>query len=152
MYLNIKQLFARLKQVLYKDAYDVEADFYMLFYRSEGIKNIPEINAFMIVSGWLGTAQRGGAWTFYEATDKEDIKKAVEYLKETCEEEMAAVIEKGIHDYDDPKYQGNWDYPEEWIEEADEIDAWINEHEEWIMQWIYNFLIDNEERISELCS
>ena len=42
------------------------------------------------------------------------------------------MIEKGIHDYQNPQYAEDFEYPEEWITESEEIDAWITEHDGWL--------------------
>ena len=34
---------------------------------------------------------------------------------------------------------------EEWMTECDEIDDWIDKHREFLTQWLYYYLIDNEE-------
>ncbi len=54
---------------------------------------------------------RSGAWTFYEATPIEDIMIAVKHLNEISESELCRMIEKGIHDYQNPLY--NDEYSEE---------------------------------------
>ncbi len=71
---------------------------------------------------------RSGAWTFYEATPIEDIMIAVKHLNEISESELCRMIEKGIHDYQNPLY--NDEYPEEWMK-ADFLNAlvFVNETE-----------------------
>ena len=35
----------------------------------------------------------------------------------------------GNHDYWDEKYQDNYEYPQEWIDESEIIDQWIDQNE-----------------------
>ena len=63
---------------------------------------------------------------------------------------MAEVLASGIHDYQNPKYVENFDYPEEWIEESDKIDSWINDNHKCIMEWEHKLLMDNRELICSL--
>ena len=39
----------------------------------------------------------------------------------------------GNHDYRNEKYQDNYDYPQEWIDESEQIDQWITENEKKII-------------------
>ena len=56
----------------------------------------------------------------------------VRYLRSGREKELADIFEKGIHDYQNPRYASDYNYPQEWLEEAGEIDDWILTHEEWL--------------------
>lgn len=40
-----------------------------------------------------------------------------------------------------------WDYPEEWMEEADQIDAWVAAHEDSLYGWEKKLLSYNREQI-----
>ncbi len=60
------------------------------------------------------------------------------------------MIGKGIHDYQNPRYAEDFEYPEEWITESEEIDAWIKEHDDWLCHWLYDYLLRNENRIIAL--
>ncbi len=140
---ELERLYEKLKRISYSDLYKVEADFCTYFYTKSESNSDPYINAFLIVSNWRATSVRSGVWTFYEATNQSDIEKAVEFLQQEYEE-LSAMIKKGIHDYQNPAYAESFEYPEEWIEESDEIDDWIEVHEEQIDKWLYDSLIVNE--------
>lgn len=150
--MNIINLFDNLIKIDYKELYKMESEFYLLLCEEPFEKRLSCVNAYLIISSWFGTSQRSGVWTFYEATNLEEIDATLQYLKTNNDMELAEIFEKGIHDYHNPIYAENFDYPEEWIEESDEIDKWIMEHEEWLWQWEYKMLIDNEKIIKEyLC-
>ncbi len=141
--MNIEYLYKKIELLSNKDFFKFETDFYI--YLSK-YKEIPFANAFLIISSWFGTSERNGVWTFYEATEKAEIQKAVLYLKEHKETELANIIEKGIHDYQNPIYE-NCDYPDEWLEEAEEIDNWIQNNRDWLLKWLYTFILNNKEQI-----
>ena len=105
------------------------------------------INAYLIVSSWHGTSLRSGVWTFYESTDKARIEEAVSYLKDNGDTELADMIRRGIHNYQTPEYIENLNYPDEWIDESDEIDDWISDNEEKIYEWLYSFILKNKKII-----
>lgn len=50
----------------------------------------------------------------------------------------------GNHNYSDEKYQSNYMYPDEWIEESGITDKWIFENEECITQYMQNLLRNNK--------
>ena len=59
------------------------------------------------------------------------------------------MLQKGNHDYQDPQYQADFDYPEEWITESEEIDRWIVVHEQEIMQHLTDELLAHRQQITE---
>lgn len=126
-----------------------QADFFRLFYAHPEMRNVPFVNAFLIVSGWLGTSFRSGVWTFYEATPQQDTAQAVRYLNASGAAALAEMLQKGNHDYQDPQYQEDFDYPEEWITESEEIDRWIAAHEQEIMQHLTDELLAHRQQITE---
>ena len=150
MLFDITQLYDRLKAIDHKHFYEIESVFFQCFCSNPETVSLPLINAFLIVSSWFGTSERSGAWTFYEATNPESIQKAVDYLIQSGETELTAVIKKGIHDYQNPQYAEDFEYPEEWITESEEIDAWITEHDDWLCHWLYDYLLRNENKIIAL--
>lgn len=135
-------LFEKLEKIDHTEFYEIEPDIYALFYNDDNLCSIPEINAFLIVSEWFGTSDRSGVWTFYEVVNQERVEAAVEFLKYNAFSELADMLKKGMHDYANPKYQENFDYPEEWIGESEEIDLWINQHREWLEKWLFNVAIN----------
>ena len=101
------------------------------------------VTAFLTISSWFGTSERDGVWTFYEATDNQAINTTLTYLSDNGYAELKEIFEKGIHDYSNEKYQEDYDYPEEWIDESEEIDDWIEEHRIDIWEWERKILLDN---------
>ena len=143
--MGIKNLFDQLKKSDYTEFYNYETDMFSYLYRNQELINLPFVNTFLIVSSWLGTSMRSGAWTFYEATPIEDIMIAVKHLNEIGESELCRILKKGIHDYQNPLY--NDEYPEEWMKESDDIDKWIIEHENWLYHWLYDYILTHEDKI-----
>ena len=107
------------------------------------------VTAFLTIVNWFAMSQRSGVWTFYEAADPNEIELTIQFLTERGDRELASIFRYGAHDYQNPKYAGNWKYPEEWIEEAREIDQWITEHETWLYGWERGLLLENQ---TLLCS
>jgi hypothetical protein len=138
---DLERLYLRLRQLEPEDLYKIEADFFQYFYNDKRKAALPPVKTFLIVSGWYGTWFRSGSWVFYESTPKSDIEDAVGYLKEIGCEELSRYISKGIHDW----FEADFNYPEEWMIECDDIDNWIADHEKEIKQWMYDYLINNEE-------
>lgn len=64
-------------------------------------------------------------WSFIEVQIK--FERVLSILRSKNEKDMAAIFAYGIHDYVNAKYQGNFNYPKEWIDEADRIEKWISE-------------------------
>ena len=62
--MDIKKLFDQLKKSDYTDFYNYETDIFSYLYRNEELVNQPFVKTFLIVSSWLGTSMRSGAWTF----------------------------------------------------------------------------------------
>lgn len=133
-----------------EDFYLIESEFFIALSFMPVEKRPVCVTAFLVISNWCGTSLRSGVWTFYEVCNVEEIEIALQYLKESGAEEIAGVLASGIHDYQNPKYTENFDYPEEWIEEADEIDSWINDNHKCIMEWEHKLLMDNRELICSL--
>lgn len=117
------------------------------------LQHIPEekknqvIVAFLTISDWHGTSLRSGVWTFYEVANQKMLLNTADYLNRIGEKDFGAIFRKGIHDYQNPQYSENCDYPNEWIEEADTIDQWIMRSESWLSAWKRNLLIKNKEFI-----
>ncbi|MBS6955349.1 MAG: hypothetical protein KH230_19210 [Enterocloster asparagiformis] len=144
---ELKRLYQKLLETDYKNMYEIEADFFMKLYHDFSKNRLPWITAFLTISTWFGTSMRSGVWTFYEVGNIQKMKITAQYLRAGGDNELADIFEKGIHDYQNPKYAKNYDYPEEWLEEADEIDQWISAHEDWLWKWEYHILATNRDRI-----
>ena len=56
---------------------------------------------------------------------------------------MADVYAHGIHDYANKRSQ-KYDYPEEWLDESEEIDEWIKDNEEYIYKWMYDLILEHK--------
>lgn len=144
---NLNLLYQKLLETDYKGLDKLEADFLMKLYVDFSENPLPWITSFLTISNWLASSLRSGVWTFYEVWNLQQMRITVEYLRETGEEELADIFEKGIHDYQNPQYAQNYDYPEEWLEEASGIDDWIWQHQDDLQKWEYNTLIINKDSI-----
>lgn len=144
---SLTNLYKKLEEISYEDFYLLETDFFICLHSIAYEKRLPCVKAFLIISSWFGTSQRSGVWTFYEATDSQEIAEVVDYLKSNKQNELASFLEKGMHDYHNPIYAENFDYPSEWIEESELIDEWIWGHENMLWKWLYYILYNNKELI-----
>lgn len=70
-------------------------------------------------------------------------------MRANGEMEMADVYAHGIHDYANERYQ-KYDYPEEWLDEAEEIDEWIKANEEYIYKWMYDLILEHKNEVVKL--
>lgn len=144
---DLNKLFQKLLGMDYKNMYEMEAEFFLALYYGFSENRLLWINAFLTISSWFGISMRSGVWTFYETANVQEITDTLQYLKLNNENELAAIFEKGIHDYQNPKYAENYNYPEEWIKESEQIDEWISVHEDWLWKWEYNLLVMNKDSI-----
>ena len=100
----------------------------MLFYerfKRTVFTDVPDIPfMYMEINNWQGMSVRCGVWQYYESGAFQDGKfeRVLSFLKADGEDEMASVYARGIHDYANEKYQGNCDYPEEWLRDHPESD------------------------------
>ena len=148
--MDIGRLYEKLEKHESSQYFDPKLDIlYYLSEISEG-KRPPCVNAYLAISNWLAMSRRSGVWTFYEAIEPRQIQDTVDYLRAKGEIEFAKILESGMHDYRNPVYAENYDYPEEWMEEAEGIDTWIREHERWIEVWLEDVLLENKSMIMEL--
>lgn len=149
---GLNQLYQKLLEINYKDMYEIETDFFTKLYYDFSEKQLPWITSFLTISTWFGASMRSGVWTFYEVGNVHEMEITARYLRVSGDNELADIFEKGIHDYQNPKYAPDCDYPEEWLEEADEIDDWISKHEDDLWKWKYNILIMNRDSILNIDS
>ena len=133
--MDVKSLYRKLNSISYKELFEIEPEIFTVLSKTSFDDRLPYVNAYLTISNWFGTSLRSGVWTFYEVTKLEEIDTVLTYLKENNYTDLAEIFEKGVHDYQNPIYAKDFDYPEEWIEESEEIDQWIMEHEEWLWQW-----------------
>ena len=130
--------------------------FFMLFYdKFKNIKftDIPDIPfMYMEINNWHGMSFRCGVWQYYEsgAFQKGKFERVLSFLKTNGEEKMADVYACGIHDYANEKYQKNYDYPDEWFDETERVDEWINNNEEYIYKWMYDLVMKHKSEVLKL--
>lgn len=138
-------------QVEHEEFYLLEPEFCgELYYHIPVDKRPLCVTAFLTIVNWFAMSRRSGVWTFYEGASSEDIELTIQYLEQTGDGELASVVRYGAHDYQNPKYAGNWNYPKKWIDESGKIDDWINRHEVWLYMWERKALIDNKTLICSL--
>ena len=98
--MNITDTIRRGIEVPVKEFYLVETELYTALY---AMKDKPDfVYAFLGLSSWMGTSLRGGAWTYYESANKNEIDTVIKYLR--CydpENAIAGIYAMGNHDYGD---------------------------------------------------
>lgn len=104
--------------------------------RKRFYKKSQKQKAYYIVYEWINTSEKTIVLEFYEFLPEKWIRETVAYLSDTGESEIAEMMEKGIHDYHNPKYTDMCDYPEEWVDDCFEIDDWITKNKERLHQWL----------------
>lgn len=122
-------------------------------YKNVRFMDVPDIPfLYMEMSNWQGMSLRCGVWQYYEsgAFENGKFERVLSLLHAKNEREMALIYQYGIHDYSNEKYQENYDYPEEWINESDKIDKWISNHEKHIYMLMYGLLLENKTEILKL--
>lgn len=148
---NIEKLYQKLSEIDNEEFYLIEGEFILELYHCVPTEKRPLcVTALFTVSNWFAMSQRSGVWTFYEATAPKDIESTIQFLELEGDAELASKLRYGAHDYQNSKYDGNWNYPEEWIEESEEIDQWITDHENELFMWEKMLLIDNKKTICSL--
>lgn len=141
---EIVQLYDDLATTSDRDFYRIEADFFMLLQRIPDGEKVDEVIAFLTISNWKGTSLRSGVWTYYESVQQKDLQVTTAYLNDNGHSELAEIFALGIHDYKNPIYAESFEYPSEWMDEADEIDHWIFTHEKWLEEWLRNLLLNSK--------
>lgn len=151
---NIENIYLQLDSLSSEDFREIDYEFVSYFNEKYGYaenydSSVPEcVTAFMILEDWYGCWFRGGSWTFYEYyAGKQSLKITADFLKKYADKEMSDIFESGIHDYDNPKYSKKSGYPQEWIDESEQIDVWIEKREMEIFSFLEKILIDNKKEI-----
>lgn len=148
---RIEKLYQQMDEIDDQDLYLLEPEFCKeLYYHIPPEKRPICVIAFFTVINWFAMSQRSGVWTFYEAASPEDMQLTIQFLKEKRDDELASIFSYGVHDYQNPKYAGNFKYPDIWIDEAEKIDQWITDHESWLYGWERKLLMDNKELICSI--
>ncbi len=151
---NIERIYLQLDSLSSEDFLEVDYEFYSYFNEKYGYaesydSSVPEcITAFMIIEDWYSCWFRSGVWTFYEYyAGTKALEITLNFLKKNADKEMSDIFESGIHEYNDPKYDGNFKYPQEWIDESEQIDVWIEKREKQIFEFLENILLKNKKQI-----
>ena len=145
----------RLKDLINKAIGVSSAEFHLveeeLFIALYAVNEKPDfISAFLEISSWMGTSFRSGVWTYYEATAKEQIEMTIRYLQQNASvSEISRMYALGNHDYGNEKYQIEFDYPQEWIDESEIIDKWIYDNEENIIVFLQEMLRINSDYFNQ---
>jgi len=151
---NIERIYLQLDSLSSEDFLEVDYEFCSYFNEKYGYaenydSSVPEcITAFMIIEDWYSCWFRSGVWTFYEYyAGTKALEITLNFLKKHADKEMSDIFESGIHEYDNPKYDGNFKYPQEWIDESEQIDVWIEKREKQIFEFLENILLKNKKQI-----
>lgn len=119
--------------------YLVESELFATLYAMEDKPDYAP--AYLGISSWMGTSLRSGVWTYYESTSQREIDTVIRYLNQYApDSEIAKMYALGNHEYSDEKYQADFDYPQEWIDESEIIDDWISENEVDIIRFLQDLL------------
>lgn len=146
-----ERLYRKLSESDAADFDTIEAEFCSALHLSTAPDKRPAcVTAFLTIANWAATSMRSGVWTFYEATPSTEIQATLDYLVDGKHTELADIFASGIHEYQDPKYAENFQYPDEWITESDVIDQWISRHEAQIFSWEMNLLLTHKDLICSL--
>ncbi len=152
-YNDINELIVSAELSGHESFWKYDGAFFMLFYnkfKNTQFTDIPDIAfMYMEINNWQGMSVRCGVWQYYEsgAFETGKFEKVLAFLKTNGEEKMADVYARGIHDYANERYQKNYDYPDEWFDEAEEIDEWISNNEEYIYKWMYDLILAHKSEI-----
>ncbi|MDE7423715.1 MAG: hypothetical protein K2N51_08490 [Lachnospiraceae bacterium] len=149
----IEKLYQQISNIGDQEFYLMEPEFCHELYNHISDEKKPLcVIAFLTIANWFAMSQRSGVWTFYEGAYPDNMDLTLQYLEQTENDDLAGIFRYGIHDYQNPQYAGNYNYPKTWIDESEKIDKWIGEHEEWLFAWERKLLIDNKELICSLIS
>lgn len=153
---TLSQLMDSLESSGYEMFRVYDGHFFMLFwdrFKNIPFKDIPDtVFMFMEMNNWQGMSHRCGVWQYYESGSfqKGKFERVLSILRSKNEKDMAAIYAYGIHDYANAEYRDNFNYPKEWIDEADRIDKWISDHEAFLYKWRYNLILDHKSEILKL--
>lgn len=156
MYNDIYDLIVSAESSGHKNFWQYDGEFFMLFYNKfmyTPFTDIPDIAfMYMEINNWQGMSVRCGVWQYYEsgAFQKGKFERVLSFLRANGEKEMADIYAHGIHDYADGRYQKNYDYPEEWLNDSDKVDGWLMDNEEYIYKWMYDLIMEHKNEILRL--
>lgn len=141
------------EQVELSELWNYDYSFFTLFYdifEDKPFMKIPDVAfMFMEIDNWQGMCQRCGVWQYYENISYECGKseRVIDYLKSHNENELADIYAYGIHDYCNYEHNGNFDYPQNWLDESEKIDDWIMDNEEHIYKFKRNLILSHKSDI-----
>ena len=147
--MGLRDLYKKLKKTNSDDSDQILTEF-RRYFAVHNWHPPKEIKTFCVVSDLIETSVKIIALEFYEQEaiiSNIGIIDAVDHLNEMGETELAGIIGKGIHDYNNPQYTDMCDYPEEWVEDCFEIDKWIKGHRVQLKKWLYDYSLDIEDVI-----
>lgn len=138
----MNELITKAVEIEPEDFFIVEPDLFLYLY---DISDKPDfVMAFLALSSWRGTSLRSGVWTYYEATDKNMIDTTIQFIEQTkIGEELCDMFILGNHAYSNEKYRDNYDYPQEWLDDSEQIDQWIMKNEKTIIRICQEILKSN---------
>lgn len=137
--MDIESLIEKGISIAPEEFYLVESDLLITFSNMREKHNF--VDAFLELSSWMGTSLRSGVWTYYEATKREVIHRTMRYLSQVApDEDISKMYALGHHNYGDEKYQADFNYPQEWLDESELIDQWIFDHEKEIILFLQKIL------------
>ena len=139
---DTKKIIEQLNDITDDKFYQIETELYLALQTIPNEKKTEAIITFLSISNWQATSLRSGVWTYYEIANTNDLLLISKYLVKTQQKELANIFTKGIHDYQNPKYALSFNYPDEWIKEAEIIDTWIFNNENEIIEWKRKVLIE----------
>lgn len=149
----LHDLFISYEQTDLSELWNYDYSFFMLFYdifSDKYFSEIPDVAfMFMEIDKWQGMCQRCGVWQYYEniSYECEKSERVINYLKSQNENELADIYAYGIHDYCNYEHNGNFDYPQNWIDESEKIDDWITDNEEHIYKFKRNLILSHKNDI-----
>lgn len=111
--MELENLYEQLNILATDDFEQIEPTFFLKLHSIPDEIKPQSVVVFWNISTWQGTSVQSGVWTFYVT---------LQYLVQTGQTELADVFSRGIHDYQNPKYALNYNYPDAWMEESDVID------------------------------
>ena len=155
-YNAINELILSAESSGHESFWEYDGEFFMLFYnrfKNTPFTDIPDIAfMYMEINNWQGMSLRCGVWQYYEsgAFQKGKFERVLTFLETKNEEEIASIYAYGIHDYANEKYQENYNYPEEWIDESDKIDKWISDNEVYLYKWMYDLILEHKGEVLKL--
>ncbi|WP_313180883.1 hypothetical protein [Lacrimispora sp.] len=148
--MEFEKLYKKLEETDINDFYHVDMDF-MLEIIKMGTADIPDcLRIYSVISQWYGNSLRGGVWTYYEIADMQDLQLTAQYLSCCLWKEFHQMFCLGIHDYQSPRFVGNFNYPQEWIDESESIDKWIWNNEQKLGEWQREFLLTYRDEVCPL--